>query len=106
MENHRCPFSQVKNIQEYFDYIERDQEGINEDLLLRQAVPDHIRNNILIHLTQSMIMKCEFFADCDPGFLRQVMISMEQRFYGAQYMVLSSSMPADGKFSFLYNFSK
>ena len=99
MENHRCPFSQVKNIQEYFDYMERHQEGMNEDLLLRKSVPDHIRRNVLIHLTRSMITNCSLFADCDHGFLRQVMVSMEQRFYGAQYMILSSSMPADGTLS-------
>ena len=84
--------------------MERDQEGINEDLLLRKSVPDHIRTNILIHLTQSMIVNCDLFADCGPGFLRQVMVSMEQRFYGTQYMILSASMPADGKFTFRIRF--
>ena len=56
----------------YFDYVEREQEGLNERILLEKAVPDHIRNSILIHITQSMVAKCDFFTGCEDGFLRQV----------------------------------
>lgn len=98
MENHSCPFEQVKKTQEYFDYIEREQEGINEKVLLEKAVPDHIRSNILIHITQSMVTNCDFFTGCEAGFLRQIMRSLDQRFFGAQYLVLTSAMPSDGMY--------
>ena len=98
MENHACTLEQTKRIQEYFNYIEREQEGLNEELLLKKSVPDHIRNALLIHLTQSMVVNCQLFVGCESGFLREIMTSLEQRFFGSRHMVLTPSMPADGMY--------
>ena len=98
MENHSRPLEQIKKVQEYFDYTEREQGGINEDLLLRKALPDHLRTNLLIHVTHSMIANCAFFSDCEAGFLRQLMTSLDQRFFGSQSMILTSSIPSDGMY--------
>jgi len=98
MENHARPLHQMKKMQEYFDYTDREQEGINEDLLLRKALPDHLKTNLLIHVTYSMITNCTFFSNCEAGFLRQLMTSLDQRFFGSQSLILSSLIPADGMF--------
>ena len=88
----------MKKLQEYFDYIVREQDGINEVLLLRKSIPDHLKSNLLIHLTHSMIEKCSFFSNCEAGFLRKIMISLDQRFFGSQSMILSDSIPSDGMY--------
>ncbi len=98
MENHACTLDQSKRIQEHFDYTEREQEGLNEALLLEKSLPDHLRKSLLVHVTHSMIVNCNLFVGCESGFLRQVMVSLEQRFFGSQSMVLTSTMPADGMY--------
>lgn len=98
MEHHSRSHEQVKKIREYFDYIEREHEGVNEELWLRKAVPDHLKTNLLIHVTHSMVANCNFFLDCEAGFLRQLMTSLDQRFFGSQSMILTSSIPSDGMY--------
>lgn len=98
MENHSRPLDQIKKIQEYFDYTEREQGGINEDLLLRKSLPDHLKANLLIHMTHSMIVNCDFFSNCEAGFLRQLMTSLDQRFFGSQSMILTATIPSDGMY--------
>ncbi len=98
MDNHACTLEQTKRIKEYFDIIQREQDGLNEDKLLKKYVPEHLRNSLLIHFTHSMVSNCDLFMHCEAGFRRQIMISLEQQFYGSLHMVLSSSMPADGMY--------
>ena len=98
MERQRSSSEHIKKVQDYFNYIEREQEGLNEENLLEKALPDHIRANVLIHITQSMVTACNFFDECEAGFIRRVMTSMEQCFFGTQYMILDSSTPADGMY--------
>lgn len=98
MENHACSLEQTKRIQEYFDIVQREQDGLNEDELLKKSVPEHMRNSLLIHFTQAMVSNCSLFDQCEAGFLRKIMVSLEQRFYGSRHMVLSASMPADGMY--------
>ena len=98
MDNHACSLEQTKTIQEYFDIIQREQEGINEGEMLRKSVPEHLRNSLLIYFTQTMVSNCSLFVQCEAGFLRRIMVSLEQRFYGSRHMVLTSSMPADGMY--------
>lgn len=98
MERHARPLEQVKKIQEYFDYTEREHGGVNEDLWLQKAFPDHLKTNLLIHVTHSMISNCAFFSDCEAGFLRKLMTSLDQRFFGCQSMILTKSIPSDGMY--------
>ncbi len=98
METNARPLENMARMKEYFEFIERDQDGINEELLLRKSFPGHLKTNILIHLTYSMVSSCDFFEGCEAGFLRRMMVSLEQQFFGAKTMVLSSSIPADGMF--------
>ena len=96
MERHHCQHEHVKRVDDYFEYIEREQEGLNEDILLNKSIPDNLRSDMLIHITQSMVLGCDFFADCESGFIRRLMLSLEQRFFGKQYMIMTESTPADG----------
>jgi len=98
MEQHSCKFEEIRRIQDYFDYIEREQEGFDEHLLLHEYLPDHIKTQCLIHLTQSMVTNCALFVGCEPGFLHSIMTSLEQRFFGSDCMILSSSSPSDGMY--------
>lgn len=98
MERHARPLEQVKKIQEYFDYTEREHGGVHENLWLRKAFPDHLKTNLLIHVTHSMISNCSFFSDCEAGFLRKLMTSLDQRFFGSQSMILTASIPSDGMY--------
>ena len=98
MERHKCQHEHVKKVDDYFEYIEREQEGLNEDILLNESFPDNLRSDMLIHITQSMVLGCDFFADCEAGFIRRLMLSLEQRFFGKEYMVLTESTPADGMY--------
>eukprot|EP00957_Ditylum_brightwellii_P021232 1600843-Ditylum_brightwellii.AAC.1 len=45
-----------------------------------------------------MVLENDFFSGCESGFIRRIMVSMEQRFFGAQFMVLNSSTPANGMY--------
>lgn len=98
MERHNISWEHTKKVQDYFDFIEREQDGLNEEELLKKKIPDHLRSNILIHITQTMVLNCAMFAKCESGFLRKLMLSMEQRFFGADFMIMTSSTPIDGMF--------
>ena len=60
MERHNCSLESTKNIQEYLDFMEPDQDGLNEEFLLNKAIPDHLKSKILIHVTQSMVLVSDF----------------------------------------------
>ena len=98
MERLQCQREHIKNVDDYFEYIEREQDGLNEDIMLNRCIPDNIRTDMLIHITQSMVLKCGFFASCESGFIRRLMLSLEQRFFGKQYMIMTDSTPTDGMY--------
>lgn len=98
MERHHCQHEHIKKVDDYFEYIEREQDGLNEDIILNKCIPDNIRTDMLIHITQSMVLSCDFFIDCESGFIRRLMLSLEQRFFGKQYMIMTESTPADGMY--------
>jgi hypothetical protein len=80
---------------EYFDYVEQEQDGLNEAVLLREAIPKHLSTNLLVHIMQPLVGGCDFFSDCESGFIRKLMLSMEQVFLGAHYTILSIDVPSD-----------
>ena len=95
MDRHKIPLESSQKVIEYFDYVGQEQDGLNEDVLLRKAIPDHISTNLLVHITQPMVGNCVFFADCESGLIRKIMVSMEQVFFGAHYTVLTTDVPSD-----------
>jgi len=50
MEQHNFSFEKIKQLQDYFNLIQREQEGLDEDVILNKAIPEHIKKNILVHL--------------------------------------------------------
>ena len=98
MDRHKTPHDRAQSVSEYFDYIDREQDGLNEGVLLIDAIPDHISKNLLVHITQPMVGECEFFADCESGFIRKIMVSMEQLFFGALYDIMTNDVVADSMY--------
>ena len=98
MEYRSISLEQIGRVEQYFDYLTTEKEGYNEDYLLNEAIPDHIKNSILIHINQSMVTNCELFADCDHGFLRSVILSMECLIVGPQYTVIREKSPVEGMY--------
>ena len=98
MEQHNFPFEKIKQIQDYFNMIEREQNGLDEDLLLNKAIPDHIQKNILVHLTQSMVLNSDFLSKCESGFLRKIMLSMERCYFSSQSMILKKGLASSGMY--------
>mmetsp|Transcript_31519 Transcript_31519/g.45922 ORF Transcript_31519/g.45922 Transcript_31519/m.45922 type:complete len:2273 (-) Transcript_31519:792-7610(-) len=98
MEQHNIPLEHIGRVEQYFGYLITEKESYNEDFLLNEAIPDHIKNSILIHMNQSMVTNCELFADCDHGFLRSIILSMECLIVGPQYMVIKEKCPVEGMY--------
>jgi len=98
MDRHKVPNEMSQKVIEYFDYVEQEHGGLNEAVLLREAIPDHISTNLLVHITQSMVGSCDFFADCESGFIRKIMLSMEQVFFVADYLLLSNDVPSNSMY--------
>ncbi|KAL7466716.1 hypothetical protein ACHAXS_007001 [Conticribra weissflogii] len=92
MDRHKTPHDLAHNVSEYFDYIEQEQEGMDEGALLSAALPDHLSTNLLVHITRPMVCECEFFADCESGFIRRIMTSLEQEFYIPLYMIMTKDV--------------
>eukprot|EP00592_Proboscia_alata_P007446 CAMPEP_0194358636 /NCGR_PEP_ID=MMETSP0174-20130528/5767_1 /TAXON_ID=216777 /ORGANISM="Proboscia alata, Strain PI-D3" /LENGTH=1177 /DNA_ID=CAMNT_0039129005 /DNA_START=138 /DNA_END=3668 /DNA_ORIENTATION=- len=98
MERHNQHQSQVKNLQDYFDLVESNQGGFNDDIFLNQAVPEHLKANLLTYLTQSMVLNCDLFAGCESGFKRKLMLSLEQSFFVAESVITTASKYLDGMY--------
>ena len=98
VERHKIPHDSAQRVIEYFDFINEEQDGLNESVILREAIPDHLTSSILVHITQPMVEACDFFADCEAGLIRKIMTSLEQVFFGAQCMVLGSHVPSNSMY--------
>lgn len=98
MDRHKTPHDCAQNVTNYFSYIEEEQDGLDEGVLLRKSLPDNLSTNLRVHITQSAVGECEFFADCESGFIRKIMVSMEQVFYGALYNIMTFDVPADSMY--------
>ena len=45
MDRHKIPNERSQKVIEYFDYVEQEQHGLNEAVLLQEAIPDHLSKN-------------------------------------------------------------
>lgn len=82
----------------YFDYVEQDQQGIDEISFLKANFPTNLKDDMMLHITCDMVLQCSFFSDCDSGFIRSIMLNLDQRFYGQGWMILDKFIPANGMF--------
>eukprot|EP00986_Skeletonema_menzelii_P012282 scaffold6715_cov139-Skeletonema_menzelii.AAC.3 len=98
VERHKIPHDSSQRIFEYFEYVDQEQDGLSESVLLHEAIPDHLASNVLIHITQPMVEACDFFADCEVGLSKKIMTSLEQVFFGAQCMVINKHVPSNGMY--------
>jgi len=67
-------------------------------MILTKTLPGHLRSDLMVHITSAMVLKCSFFASCESGFIRQVMLSLEQRFFSTQFMIMTAETPTDGMY--------
>ena len=98
LDNHSRPMEQVKRVQDYFDYMEREQGGVNEDIILNKSLPPHLKSSLIIHITSPMILNCELFSQCEAGFQRRLMTSLERNFFGLGATIINKSIPSDGMY--------
>ena len=98
MDRHKIPHVSSQKVIEYFGYVEQEQDGLNESVLLRKAIPYHMAKKMLVHITQPLVCSCDFFDGCESGLIRKIMVSMEQVFYGANYMILTANVPSDSMY--------
>ena len=84
-------------IETYFKYVEQERGGIEEQQFLQNNLPSNLRDDMMLHITSDMVLACDFFADCEPGFVRSVMLNLEQLFYGTGNYILDAS-PANGMY--------
>ena len=98
IDRHKISHDSAQRVIEYFEYIDQEQNGLSESVILREAIPDHLRSTILTHITQPMVESCDFFANCEIGLIRKIMTSLEQVFFGAHYMVLNNRVPSNSMY--------
>ena len=87
-----------ERIAQYYDYVEQEQQGIDEISFLQANFPTNLKDDMMLHITSEMVLHCSFFSGCDSGFVRSIMLSLDQRFYGKDWMILNQSIPANGMF--------
>jgi len=98
MDSHNISRKFSQKVQEYFMFITRDHEGINEESILNEFLPDHIRSSVILSLTQPMVFACKFFKNCPSGFVRALMLSMEQQLICTQSIILDLKSPSSGMY--------
>ena len=98
LEGHNVSFEYIEKVQDYFNHVERDQDGLNEDTMLSGSVPSHLRQDILVHITAPMVLKSSFFKGCTSGFLRRIMLNLEQTFFSTLFMIMTTNSPATGMY--------
>ena len=98
LDNHSRSLEQVKRVQDYFDYMDREQGGVNEDIILNKSLPSHLKSSLIIHITSPMILNCELFSQCEAGFQRRLMTSLERNFFGLGTTIMNRSIPSDGMY--------
>ncbi|KAL3790747.1 hypothetical protein HJC23_010026 [Cyclotella cryptica] len=95
MDRHKVPNHRAQILADYFEYVQEEQNGFDERLLLRHNLPYHLSTNLMVQITHPMVVECEFFSDCEEGFVRKIMVSLEQVFYIAHYTIISKDVPSD-----------
>jgi len=85
-------------LETYYKFIDEDRLGIEESSFLKANLPTNLRDDMMLHITSDMVLACDFLAGCESGFIRCVMLSVEQRFYAKGQLVLDDVTPANGMY--------
>ena len=85
-------------LETYYKFIDEDRMGIEESTFLKNTLPTNLRDDMMLHITSDMVLNCAFLSDVESGFIRSVMLNLEQRFYAQDQYVLDSVTPANGMF--------
>jgi voltage-gated potassium channel len=55
MDRHKVPLETARTVVDYFAYIDEEQSGLDESILLKNNLPDTLSTNLLVHITHSMV---------------------------------------------------
>lgn len=61
-------------------------------------MPAHLRDDILVHITAPMVLNCDFFKDVESGFVRKIMMNLDQQFFSTMFMIMTTDTPANGMY--------
>ena len=64
-------FSQVMA---YLDYMKNEKRGLDETKLTATLLPDYMQHSLKQAMVVDLVIKLPFFAKCDSGFIRGVMM--------------------------------
>jgi CRP-like cAMP-binding protein len=65
MDRHKVSHDCTQTIVDYFSYVDEEQNGLDEGILLKQSFPDTLSKNLLVHITHSMVSstRLTFFSE-------------------------------------------
>ena len=82
----------------YFDFLEHEKAGVDENKLLDDHLPLNLQQDVRICITNELVLSCELFKDCSSGFLRMLLLMLKQRLYMSDQWVIAPGRPARGMF--------
>lgn len=87
-----------RKVMAYFDFVETDKAGLDDKKLLDKYLPPNVRDDVLLYFTHRMVLACKVFRGTEAGFLRLVMLALDQHFYMRGQTVVVQNEPAYGMF--------
>lgn len=55
MDRHKVSHDTAHAVIDYFSYVDQEQSGLDESIMLRQNLPDTLSTNLLVHITHPMV---------------------------------------------------
>jgi hypothetical protein len=82
----------------YIDHVERERQGLDEQKILATMLPDYMQEDIRQFLVMDIILSLPMLNCCDSGFIRQIMLVMEQLEVMSGADVLSPGLTPEGMY--------
>lgn len=98
MERHDFSSDSIDLIEKYFQYIEREEGGYSEEMILGEYIPSYIRDEIFLQNNIPMVLSCDFFTNCDNYFIRALILSLQKLVVCSGYMILQPDVLSDGMY--------
>lgn len=72
----QLPMDLQRRVIQWFDFAWRNKKDMSEEELFQQ-LNDNIRAEIAIHVNLDTLKKVKMFEQCDPGFLRELVLKLK-----------------------------
>ena len=83
----------------YMDHVSREKGGLDENKVLRTMLPDYMQEDMRQFMVMDIILSLPMFANCDSGFVRQIMLALEQQVVMASFEILSAGAVPEGMYT-------